>query len=427
MKKIFVMIGIMMGLWMPRMAAQTYIGLTNPESKHALYLDIDRLYNFNRYEKSRIGAGLYYTVPFGEKGASPTFMTNWYVGYGFHDAGWKYGGDLAIKLHNRTKTKFLVGWQQDMEQAASRRIDSYRLLDVATNYSYLAWQFSAFNRLTVSCELTLPQSIMTIQGKASREHYLFDNHGPLYTVEGDARMPFNKFYELRLLWDIRGAWKFDLTLGMMQREWRNLVTPALAVDQNMPYARLLAQYQDTKPVGNYWNLNMFAQVGLTTKEVPYSRMFDIGGCGGSYYYFRNSLLTVLPGEFVSNNFAYINFRLIGKKPLWNTIISRPVPFVQIAGLWGCSWANKGGDADYSLLYNEYMGAVSNADAEKVIRLNQPIKGVFEPAIGISNLLRYQYINISFAVAYRVVPHSAGYYRPETIDNFSFMTGAAINL
>ena len=425
MKKIVLLLGTFIALAMPKVSGQAYFCVTPGTSKHALYVNFDRFYNFNNYEKHRVGAGLYYTVPLGKDSGVPAFETNLYGAYGTQDGLWKAGGDVAVRINNRTKTKFLIGGQYDLEQAASRKMDSYRLLDVATNNSYLAWQFSAIRRITGEVELTLPHSILTLQGRFSREQYLFDNHHSLYQVLEDPMMPVMDFIEYRSTVDIRGKWRINLALGAVKDKY-NTTRPVFGDGQARFFARVLAQYYDTKSIGKLWNLNIFAQAGASTKGIPYSRMFDLGGCGGSYYYFRNTLLTVLPGEFISNNFAYFNVRLIVKKPLWNTPFSKPVPFVQLSGLWGNSWDKNGELPYYSLLTNDF-GNFIDPEAMKAKSLMQPSYGLLEPSLGISNLLRWNAINISIAIAYRLAPPNAPYYRYKAIDNFAYMVGAAINL
>ena len=134
----------------------------------------------------------------------------------------------------------------------------------------------------------------------------------------------------------------------------------------------------------------------------------------------------MPGEFISNNFAYFNIRLITQKPLWNVVFSKPVPFVQLSGLWGNAW-NKNGEFPYYSLIDNHFGLYGDLDKAKAMELMQPTYGLLEPTIGISNLLRWQAINVSIAIAYRLTPTKAPYHRAEAIDNLAYMVGAAINL
>ena len=59
-------------------------------------IDLNRLFEVNRYEGVRLGAGIKLNEKF-----STTFSPDFYFGYGFRDHTWKYGGGIDVKLSQK--------------------------------------------------------------------------------------------------------------------------------------------------------------------------------------------------------------------------------------------------------------------------------------------------------------------------------------
>lgn len=59
-------------------------------------IDLNRLFEVNRYEGVRLGAGIKLNEKF-----STTFSPDFYFGYGFRDHTWKYGGGIDLKLSQK--------------------------------------------------------------------------------------------------------------------------------------------------------------------------------------------------------------------------------------------------------------------------------------------------------------------------------------
>ena len=59
-------------------------------------IDLNRLFEVNRYEGVRLGAGIKLNEKF-----SSTFSPDFYFGYGFRDHTWKYGGGIDVKLSQK--------------------------------------------------------------------------------------------------------------------------------------------------------------------------------------------------------------------------------------------------------------------------------------------------------------------------------------
>ncbi len=71
--------------------------------------DINRLYDYNRFEGIRLGVGVKLNEKF-----SKTFSPDFYVGYGFKDHTWKYGIGLDTKLSQKRTSIFRIHYLDDV-------------------------------------------------------------------------------------------------------------------------------------------------------------------------------------------------------------------------------------------------------------------------------------------------------------------------
>ena len=159
-----------------------------------------------------------------------------------------------------------------------------------------------------------------------------------------------------------------------------------------PIAQLLAEYDITLH-NSLFETRCYLQAGITPPNTPYIYMFDLGGTSGSFLYFRNSLLTVLPCEYSANSFVMASLRIKADQPLfstWNSLFvvgSNPKPFVGVNAAWGHIW---GQDADGRIHYE-------NLD------LRSPSDGFAELVVGVDGLLRWGVVDNGIAFAVRLHP------------------------
>lgn len=404
--------------------AQLY-QISNAASKNQLFIDLDKLYNFNLYEHSRWGLGLAYKK-LGKTQSSTTYSAEGYGAYGVYDKRLKYGLQVDAQIHNKYNMKPAIGWFDDIEQAASRRWDSYHLLGISDNSNYLATRFSRVRRLYG--EVTFnpwTYTVATVKAQYSWEKYLFSQHGPVYQWMDDYElMPTMQMAEIVFqLRNISGL-RANLTLGHAHwdYQWRDPSGPIYTI-QTVNYARLLMQYSKQYDISKHYKLTLLGQIGISSQDIPFSRMFDLGGSGGTLYFFNNTSMTILPNQFVCQNIAFANILIQRKSPWWNIPYSSPIPFLQLMGIWGNQWNSN--QKLYSLLSNSFI--TSHNPTLEAVTLNAPYRGLYEIAAGLNRLLSYKNINLNIAAGYQITPRNVDYHHSDIKDNISLMLGASINI
>lgn len=377
------------------------IRLTKYQAPTALYLDAERLYNFNLYERHRFELGFTWVVPNESCPDAKYFLGQWtFKGYGAYslgDSDFKYGGSASLRLPSKYNIRLRLRAFKDLERAASRRLSAYRMLSPSLNTGYVSSRHVGVRGVELAL-LADPSKTFSynIGLRQSWEDYRFDAHGLLYpTLYPQQQAPVKVFSELtsRLSW--RKGVIADFRLGRM------------ADSAEHYFFRSLLQYSTPNTTG----ITFFAQLGFATESAPYSRMFDISGTSNAVYFFRNTFLTVAPNTFTANLFAHLCAGYTAPLPLWELSWSAPHPFFQLGAMWG----HLLGQDDTG--YRFWDG----------LPLQAPNLGIAEIATGFNGLVHWGLLDLGFGVAYRLCPTSASYFSDDPTQNFAFTVVADLIL
>ena len=370
-----------------------HIRLTHYRAPTALYLDAGRLFNYNLYEHARFEAGLVWVVPNESAEREKPVLGQWrmegYGAYGTMDRDFKFGGAVQLRLPGRHDWRFrLRGWK-DLEQAASRRLEDYRMLSPEYNSSYLTSRFCNVYGMQLSATATLSHNLEgTLSLRQSREGYLFDSLGLRYpTLDPSEACPVSPYTE-----------------GSLRLEWQRHLTFLALLGQrggndSRGYLRAILQYDNSMDKSD---LQIFAQTGYTTAGTPYSRLFDLSGTAPAPYFFSHTFLTVRPNRFVADLFAQACLQYTSPMPLWNLSWTHPRPFLQINAMWGL------------LHHADSQGRTLHEG----LPLQAPHMGLYEPATGFDGLLRWGMLDLGFGVAYQLTPPAAPYRNTDPLDNLT---------
>lgn len=342
-----------------------------------LYFDLDKLWNYNLYERSRWGGGLKFTPRDG-------IDITGYVGYGVRDQQWKGGLGFAAKLpwsHRQGVVYLNVG--RDYFAAASRQMKAVNLTDVSGLSAFMSRRMS--DRLYVRAGYRWKNAAMsyTVDGMLFDGGRLFADRRLLYKIDGDDVMPENGG-EVRLVASHRCGLSAELTGSY-------LVSP------DRMTLRLLTQYDKSHVLGPF-NLITFAQAGITSPNAPYIYMFDLGGTYGAPIHFRNALLTAEPNEFTANYFAFTSLRLAMRKPLYKVysqffaVGSNPLPQVGLNAAWGDLWSHESDLGSFPPAGYVYQDGVT---------MQSPSHGVLEVLVGIDGLIKWGLVDYGATITYRV--------------------------
>lgn len=394
---------IILLLLLPAALLAQNVRLTRYSAPSALYWGVDNLYNYNLYEHSRFGLGLMWVTPNETASVARRVLGQWTIGgyaaYGLGDREFKYGGSVQLRLPGRSDVKWLLRLYDDLEAAASRRMEGYRMLSTDYNSSYLLSRYERVRAAQLGLTLSPNrrwQLSATMHVSREVDRYLGGDLYYPYEWPSDVAKQVEdslavRFVEARLRADGSKGYSAFLALGQER---------FLSTDDQHYYLRALVQYSG--PLG-WEDLHLFAQAGYSSAQVHYSRMFDLSGTGGSAYYFRNTFLTVRPNTFMAHYFGYVSLRYMAPLPLWELSWSQPQPFLQLNAMWG----RLHGQDDQG---RRRWGTMT---------LQAPYMGLLEPATGFDGLLRWGVLDMGFATAYQICPPDAPYLDPDPTHNFAF--------
>lgn len=413
-------------LMLPALGATAQsVRLTHYDAPSALYADLDRLYNYNRYEKSRIELGATWVTPNETAQQSRPHSGQWtlegYAAYGFGDKAFKYGGSAQLRLPGLHNVRLRLRGYNDVEAAASRRLEGYRMLAPDYNTSFLSSRFVGTKGVWADISLKpIWTWELTLGAALNWVDYRFSPTDLLYPVRNpEQREPT----VLHSTLSARAEWLNKVTLTAVA----GLLSPDTVTDrrhgiasanttQKRGYLRLLAQYNgDPGDMG----LHVFAQLGYTTEGTPFCNMFDMSGTARSVYFFRNTFLTVPPNKFTANMFAYTCLNYTAPIPLWETSWSQPQPFLQLSAMWG---RLHGQDAEGQRLLQDV-----GLKAGEALPLQAPYMGLMEAATGFDGLLRWGLLDFGVGIAYQLCPLKAPYLNENPLDNFALAVVATFVL
>ncbi|MBR1550142.1 MAG: hypothetical protein IJ634_05830 [Bacteroidales bacterium] len=370
-----------------------------------LYLDLDRVYNYNQYEKSRWGLGLRYGYLAEDLDMMPKpagffdrLSVGAYVGYGYADERWKWGVDAGYWTDLERQGKVYAAYFHDLTAEATRSLNTYNLVSFNASGSFMNRLFSDTRRLTAGYSMVPTRNLKAgLELRLSDERKLHNLAYILYPQTDDEwdALEHARFAEGRLFFEHNLGLRGELTLGYTTGEWW--------VDTGY-FLRLLLQYDQVFPVAKIFNFQVYAQGGITTKGTPFSRLFNLGGTSGSPLLFERSLLTARLDEFLANRFVLTCLRFGFSKPLFTLksdllqVGTAPRPFVLLDAAWGDMW-----------------------DFQNI----GPDRGIAEAGVGIDGIVRWGYIDWGLALAYRLTPENAYYHLPEPSNNVTLIFTAAI--
>ncbi len=395
-----------------------YLRLTHLHSRTDVSIDLNRVYNYNNYERNRWGAGVDLRQPLKYDDRYGVLFQNSliasaYAGYGTGDHAWKYGGAVGLGFPRSVFRQISVCYQHDLLRVGSHSFEEYNIFNTIANSSYFSSRFCGVDRIGVIAQIDIPgPGLLFIDYNHSRERYLFNAKGPLYpALYEEDRMPYDIFNEVGI--DL--YWGEHWKLGVLADIW-HYDDSAIEHDPllQLHYLRFLAQYSNKIDFkDNHGQLAVFAQSGwMVHDNVPLSRRFDLGGTGGGKYYFYNTFLTVRPNTFLADIFTLASIRYTTGKGLWKNSLSEPHPFVQLNAMWGMQYGK-------SWSINTYY--VNNTE----MVFNAPFDGLLEPCVGIDKLLHWGMLDLGVAAAYQLTPKKSPYHLDNFLDKFAVMLVAKL--
>ena len=367
----------------------------------ALYLDADRLWCYNLYERSRWGVGLTLTNRVAELRGTPHGTLNLYIGYSPYAE--LFTGGIGGTWHTSDRQRYSLALSHDLAAAGSRHTSAATLKEPSSLSSFMARRLNERWQATVGYSIGRGPVDVGVELQGWRGWRLYDASGLLYRRDSVTLPREDGIAAGATLSAYAGRYILTLQGGATMPGTRR-------------FLRLTAQYRQTFR-GNIVKTHLFAQGGIVSRSAPYTFMFDLGGTWGSPLLFEGTLLTARPVEFTADLYGLASVRVELAKPLfnlWNSYVaigSRPVPFVGVNVAWGTL---RGMDNDGMLVHDD-------------LTLQAPHMGIAELLAGVGGLLRWGVVDWGLAAAWRIVPYDAPYRYSAVRDNLSLMITARLTL
>lgn len=385
------------------------------ERPQGVNLDINSLYNHNDYEGTRLGLGGEYFYYLNNHNVK--LSAGGYLAYGFRDGGWKYGISMAAASLENHRPALRLFADNDVAPFAPSSLTAYNLLDISNNANYCYELMTRVRRVGAKFSWRQSRHLdLSLTARCSEESCLFDS------LHRAAVLPLVRYTEgvVGVSWQSgvkkmalagEGSGRYSLSQSPSRASVAIEVVMGVASDADMPYIRALLQYDHNIRIPRYGDLILMARTGYASHSAPCGRMFSLGGTGTSRYYYRNSLLTLMPNRFAAHAFGQVGVCYIFEKPLWNVqlvrnvLASRPFPFVQVNALAGTFVGADGMPAPYNTLSTTTIGT-----------LEAPVLGIVEPAVGLDGLLRWKIVDAGAVIAC----NAASYRAAQFFDNIAVL-------
>jgi hypothetical protein len=372
-----------------------------------LDIDIAKVFNYNKYEGTRLGIGLYTN----EK-LSDFFSFGGFIGYGFKDNKLKYGGELAFDINRHKDIRLKFSYQNNLKEPGTDLNDDYSSL---TFGEYLrrdiAYRMDNFIEEKVELSFRLFRFANVSTGISIKEMR------PTYEYQYK-ELPMTNYHADEIQIAFRYAYgEESVSLGsgrIINKRGNPIVNIIykkginLFNTQSYSYNRIESTIDVVAYKGRIGQSNFRLATGLIDKSVPYSLLFT---SEGSYsrnlpLIMNNTFQTMRPYEFLSDKYLNIFFThnfgsLLFKKPKFK-------PQFVIAQNYG--W-----------------GTLKNASYQG-IDFKEKDKGYLESGLIINNLIKLKYLNAFYIGIGVGTFYRYGYYSlDKTIDNFAFKISVSISL
>lgn len=363
-----------------------------------LDISIPKIINFNGFEGTRLGLGLY-TSP----QLSKSFELGGYLGYGIRDKTWKYGGSLNLLLNPNKDVELLFSYRNDLREPAvarfpindqlfSRRLFANRMDQWEEQKIQLTGQF-------------LPYFWMNIN--LSRNDW-FPNDNYRFQIDSEDPQLF-KFTEIGLHFRYAYRQRFVRFLGLKIPEPTSFPVFEMGYIRGFEnfyegafsYNKVLAAIEQSFRTLHLGETHYRVEAGWVDRVLPLQKLFNSSGFGRDFQFLTigNSFQTMNQYEFISDRFVHFFFRHNFGTILFRTKKFRP---------------------EVSIQHNIAFGQLRNRAIHSGVDFKTMERGYFEAGLVLDNLLLINYFNFAYiglggGVYYRYGPYAL----PKTSENFAF--------
>ncbi len=375
-----------------------------------LNMDLNKIINFNGYEKIRLGMGFHTNDE-----VSRIFSIGGYGAYGTGDKAFKYGGDIGFVFDPYNHVKLDFAYQQDVIGAGVVGFyndNSQNLLSTEYYYNYFINNMDKIQKETVSLtfdalryfqfDLFGDEQIRTVTNS-----YEFGITNDNLTVLS------NQYWFTEAGVGFRFAYRENFVKGPMGMISLGTKYPIVWGNITQGFNSLLnGEYEYTKydlkiskvfkiPLAGYSSIELLA--GYVQGNIPYSVLYD---ARGTYQQFTlgvdNSFEAMRLNEFLSNRYVNLFYSHSFQSFLFRSGHFRP---------------------ELKLLSSAGWGTLANPASQYGITYKTMDKGYYESGMEIDNLYKSSFTSLGVGGYYRYGPYAFS----KPMDNFAFKFTATYSL
>ena len=366
--------------------------------------DLSRVLLYNKFEGVRLGLGAYTNDKF-----IRNFAVGGWFGYGFKDSQWKYGLDGTLTLDKAKEFTITGKYQSTLRETGKSYLGFFRprSFDFRT---FLAAQMDRINEYSLNVgfrALRYAKVNISMNSAWFTPQYLYE----FQPADGNE---VHSYRNTDVTINLRYAYKEKLVNSMGQRFGMGTKWPVLTLtytrglkgvlNGDFDYNKLEARVEESIYFRNFGQSRFRLDAGIIDTSLPYGQMFTGEGSFVRNWsvLIKNSFMTVTPYEFLSDRYVHLHYAhnfgsLLLHVGNWKPSIS----VYQNMG-WG------------SLEHPEYQAGVQFKTKEK---------GLFESGMQIDNILKLNYLNVSYlgfgAGAFvRYGPYATGSFSDDVVFTFS---------
>jgi hypothetical protein len=370
-----------------------------------LNVDYTKFLSYNQHEGIRLGMG-----GMTNDQISPWFAVGGYFAYGFKDKKWKYGGNVAIDLHETSESQLEFLYYNDVKETGSYSfLRDLSFLSSEYFRKYMVEKMDRIEKKEVSFTFRTMQYLkarifVNQYSVDPLDNYRFTNDNTVYSDHFD-------FTETGMQLKFAYKEKFIETPWGLISQGTNY--PVIFTNVTRAHEMLEGDFSNLKleaRVSKIFTTRMLGKTHLTviggsaTGELPVYSLYNGNGSFASKWSLQvdNTFSTMGLNEFYAQRFVHVFLKQNFGSLLYKS--GNFSPRLSLVGNMGWGW-------------------LENTADHQNINLQSFSEGYFETGLLLDNLLSVNFFSYGFGIYYRLGSYAFDHYA----DNFAYKFSLRFNL
>ncbi len=366
-------------------------------------LDLNRFVNYNNYEGFRLGAGFHTNQHF-----SKWFSIGGYGAYGFKDKEEKYGGDATFLLEKNNNIAINFSYDKDVAEPGVVGFRDYKVPFISSGGTRVLYldRMNNYEKMQARLSFRTLRYLKTYAFVNQQKVEVTDNYYFVKQIDNSTFIRDRNYLFNEVGVELRYAYK-EKILKTLSNSYRT------ATKYPILYAKIergINQYEGEYAYTRYtfrtekkFNTRNFGQpyfrveVGYTDGKVPQHLLNHPIGVNRTDDFLllstENAFETMLPYEFLSNQYVHFHFRHSFKGLLLKIKKFQP---------------------EFVITTSAGVGSLDHAELHQGVVFNTMEKGFYESGLIINNIFKLNSTTFGVGGFYRYGPYAFD----KTSDNFA---------